>query len=76
MRGQFQKIMPVYIHNRPSMVLFVSIHSSTTPHNKPGCTYSEVEVTGIYIIIIILKCCASNNIIISLIILIIFNSFI
>ena len=41
-------------------VLFVSIHGSTTPHNKlvkskiikeivetPGCTYSEVEVTGI-----------------------------
>ena len=60
MRGQFQKIMPVYIHNRPSMVLFGSIHSSTTPHNKPvkskiikeivetpGCTYSAVEVTGI-----------------------------
>ena len=60
MRGQSQKIMPVYIHNRPSMVLFVSIHSSTTAHNKlvkskiikeivetPGCTYSAVEVTGI-----------------------------
>ena len=57
MRGQFQKIM-LY---GPSMMQFVSLHSSTTPHNThvkskrikeivetPGCTYSEVEVTSIY----------------------------
>ena len=49
------------INNGPSMMQFVSLHSSTTPHNThvkskiikeivetPGCTYSEVEVTGIY----------------------------
>ena len=49
----------IIIHNGPSMMQFVSLHSSTTPHNKQvkskkikeivetsGCTYSEV--TGIY----------------------------